>query len=297
MMDFTSQFWSYFILVVTVLSLIFVIVLAFVNRHRVSGAPETTGHIWDEDLTEYDNPLPGWWLYLLYLTVIFSIVYLILYPGMLPNGGILNWSQIERYEKEIASANESYAAVMDRYAQSSPSELATDAQAMKTAARLFSQNCALCHGSDARGAPGIPNLRDEDWIYGDSPEVILATILDGRNGIMPGWEAVLGGPEAVEDVTNYVLQLSGDVVFVESAKRGEEKYKTVCIACHGPNGEGVPQLGGMNLTDRIWLHGDSFEEIADVIANGVLNQMPAHRDILGDAKSRLLAGYVISLSN
>ena len=89
-MDFTSQFWSYFILVVTALSLIFVIVLAFVNRHRVSGAPQTTGHIWDEDLTEYDNPLPGWWLYLLYLTVIFSVVYLILYPGMLPNGGVLN---------------------------------------------------------------------------------------------------------------------------------------------------------------------------------------------------------------
>ncbi len=296
-MDFTSQFWIYLILIGTVLSLLFVVVLAYRNRHTTSTANETTGHVWDEDLTEYDNPLPAWWLYLLYLTVIFGAVYLVLYPGMLPNGGFLNWTQVGQYEAEITEANQAYAETMEAYAQSTPSELAKNPQAMKTAARLFSQNCALCHGSDARGAPGIPNLRDDDWIYDASPDAILTTILDGRFGVMPGWEAALGGREASEDVANYVLQLGGEVVNVDSAKRGEAKYKTICAACHGIDGTGNPSLGGMNLTDRIWVHGGSFEQIVDVIANGVTNQMPPHRDILGETKAKLLTGYVLSISN
>lgn len=296
-MDFTSQFWSYLILLVTVLSLVYVIVLAFRNRKTTSGINETTGHVWDEDLTEYDNPLPAWWLYLLYLTVIFSAVYLVLYPGMLPNGGILNWTQTGQYEAEVAAANEAFAETMTAYQQATPEELAKDVQAMKTAARLFSQNCALCHGVDARGAPGIPNLRDEDWIYGNTPEIILKTILEGRTGIMPPWGEVLGGREASEDVANYVLQFTGEVVNAESAKRGEAKYKTVCIACHGADGKGNQLLGGMDLTDDVWVHGGSFEDIVNVIANGVTNHMPAHKDIIGETKSKLLTGYVLSLSN
>ncbi len=296
-MDFTSQFWVYLIFLVTVLSLVFVVVLAYKNRHTSSAANETTGHVWDEDLTEYDNPLPLWWLYLLYLTVIFSAVYLVLYPGILPNGGLLKWTQIGQYDAEIATANETYAATLAAYGQSSPTELAKNAQAMKTAARLFSQNCALCHGADARGAPGIPNLRDDDWIYGNTEESILTTILDGRTGVMPGWGQVLGGREASEDVANYVLHLSGEVVNTESVNRGKEKYKTVCIACHGVDGKGNQLLGGMNLTDRVWVHGGEFEQIVDVIENGVTNQMPAHRDIVGETKAKLLAGYVISFSN
>ncbi len=296
-MDFTSQFWVYLILIVTVLSLVYVVALAFCNRHTSSAANETTGHVWDEDLTEFDNPLPKWWLYLLYGTVIFSIVYLILYPGVLPDGGFLTWSQVGQYENEVYLAEETHAETMETYRQSAPGELAKNPDAMKTAARLFLQNCALCHGADARGAPGIPNLRDDDWIYDNSPEAILKTILEGRTGIMPGWEAVLGGREATEDVANYVLHLSGEVINAESVKRGEEKYRQVCAACHGLDGTGNRLLGGMNLTDRTWVHGGSFEEIVDVIANGVINQMPAHRDILGEAKSNLLAGYVISFSD
>ena len=296
-MDFTSQFWIYFILLLTVVSLLFVVYLAFSNRHTSAGINETTGHVWDEDLTEYDNPLPLWWLYLLYITVVFSAVYLILYPGMLPNGVLLNWTQISQYEAELSAASESYAPTFDSYGQLTPVELSKNPEAMKTAARLFSQNCALCHGADARGAPGIPNLRDDDWIYSNSPAQILHTILEGRTGVMPGWEQVLGGREATEDVANYVLSLSGEVVNAQSAKRGGAQYKLICAACHGLNGEGNPMLGGMNLTDRIWLHGSTFEEIVDVIGNGVTNQMPAHKDILGETKSKLLAGYVISFSN
>ncbi len=296
-MDFTSQFWVFFILILTVLSLLFVVVLAYRNIHTTFGANQTTGHVWDEDLTEYDNPLPMWWLYLLYLTIAFGVVYLILYPGMLPNGGLLKWTQIEQYEAEVSAADLAYAETMQAYAQATPTELQNDVQAMKTAARLFLQNCALCHGADARGAPGIPNLRDDDWIYGGSPETILATILDGRTGVMPGWETVLGGREATEDVANYVLQLSGEVVHAESAKRGKEKFQTVCAACHGADGRGNQMLGGMNLTDRIWLHGSSFAQIVDVIAHGVTNQMPPHKDTLGETKAKLLAGYVLSFSD
>ena len=296
-MDFVSQFWGYFILIGTIVSLLFVVVLALSNTKTTSALNETTGHVWDEDLTEYDNPLPAWWLYLLYLTVVFSVVYLVLYPGMLPGGGVLNWTQIGQYDSEVSAAQEAYAETMNAYSQASVLELADNPQAMKTAARLFTQNCALCHGTDARGAPGIPNLRDDDWIFGDNPETILKTILDGRTGIMPGWGPVLGGQEGVEDVANYVLQLSGEVVNVDSARRGQEKYKTICIACHGIDGSGNQQLGGMNLTDQVWVHGGSFEQIANIIGNGVTNQMPAHKHILGETKSKLLAGYVVSLSN
>ncbi len=295
-MDFTNQIWSYLILVVTVLSLIFVFVLALANRKTTRKANETTGHVWDEDLMEYDNPLPAWWLYLLYLTVIFSIIYLILYPGMLPSGGVLGWTQIGQYETEVSSANESYSQTMQSYAESTLSELSNNTAAMKTASRLFSQNCALCHGADARGAPGIPNLRDEDWIYENTPEAILKTVLEGRVGIMPGWEQVLGGPDGTADVTNYVLQLSGEVVNTDSAKRGKKKFDAICIACHGADGKGNKLLGGMNLTDQIWVHGGSFEQIADVIANGVTNEMPAHKDIVGETRAKLLAAYVLSFS-
>lgn len=295
MIDFTSQFWAYFILIVTVLSLVYVFVLAIFNRKTSS--QETTGHVWDEDLTEYDNPLPAWWLYLLYLTIFFAIGYLILYPGMLPNGGVLNWTQVGQYNDELAAASDAYSQTMNAYAQTPLEDLSKDTQAMKTASRLFSQNCALCHGVDARGAPGIPNLADEDWIYDNDPESILKTVLEGRTGIMPGWREALGGQDATEDVANYVLQLSGEVVNTESAKRGQLKYKTICIACHGADGSGNRQLGGMNLTDQIWVHGSSFEQVAEVIGSGVTGVMPAHKDILGETKSRLLAAYVISLSN
>ena len=297
MADFTSSFWSIFIAVVTLVSLAGVLWLSFANRSTTSAPNETTGRVWDEDLTEFDNPLPTWWLYLLYLTVAFGLVYLILYPGLGSFQGALNWSQIGQYETEIAAAEEKYGAALENYGKADVTELAKDAAAIKTASRLFAQNCAVCHGSDARGAPGIPNLRDDDWIWGNDPQTILTTILNGRTGVMPGWEAVLGGREATVDVAHYVLQLSGQSADTERAARGEQKFKMICIACHGMDGSGSPMLGGMNLTDNVWVHGSTVEEISDIIGNGVQNQMPAHIDLLGEVKSKLLAAYVISLSN
>ncbi len=296
-MEFDNQFWVYFICVIVIASLIYVIALAVGNRKTSSPAGETTGHVWDEDLTEYDNPLPRWWLYLLFLTVIFSVGYLLLYPGMLPNGGFLKWTQQNQHARETANAQARYSQMFSHYEGVNPSTLAKDTGAMRTASRLFAHNCAACHGTDARGAPGIPNLRDDDWIYGSESETILKTILDGRIGVMPGWEAVLGGPEGTLDTAHYVLQLSGRSADAERAAQGEQKFKTVCVACHNMDGTGNPQLGGVNLTDDIWLHGSSLEEIVNIIGQGVNNQMPAHRDTLGETKSRLLAGYVISLSD
>ncbi len=296
-MDFTHQFWIYFIGVVTIVGFVSVIALAHFNRKTSSAVGETTGHVWDEDLMEYDNPLPVWWLYLLYLTVAFSVGYLLLYPGVLPNGGLLKWTQIKQYEAEVAATASVYASQLDSYANLTPVELSKNEPAMKTASRLFSQSCAVCHGSDARGAPSIPNLRDDDWIYGSDPQTILTTILDGRKGFMPGWEIVLGGPESTLDVSHYVLELSGQNADAERAARGKPKFKMICIACHGADGSGIPMLGGMNLTDNVWVHGNSLEEIRNIVANGVTNEMPAHKDLLGETKSKLLAGYVISLSN
>ena len=296
-MEFENQFWVYFICVIVIASIIYVIALAVGNRKTSSPAGETTGHVWDEDLTEYDNPLPRWWLYLLFSTVIFSIGYLLLYPGMLPNGGFLKWTQQNQYAREAANAQARDSEMFSFYEGVNPLTLSKHAAAMRTASRLFALNCAACHGTDARGAPGIPSLRDDDWIYGSEPETILKTVLDGRIGVMPGLEAVLGGPEGTLDTAHYVLQLSGRSSDAERAARGEQKFKTVCIACHNMDGTGNPQLGGVNLTDDIWLHGSSLEEIVNIIGKGVNNQMPAHRDTLGETKSRLLAGYVISLGD
>lgn len=294
--DFTSSFWSIFIAVVTIASLIGTGWLALANMAKSTSAGETTGHVWDEDLIEYDNPLPRWWLYMFFITLAFGTVYVVLYPGLGSFQGAFNWSQISQYEQEMADSQERYGDLFDRYAQADVKELAKDEVAMKSAGRLFSQTCALCHGSDARGAPGIPNLVDNDWIYGDAPGKILATIQNGRTGIMPGWEPVLGGPEGVRDVVEYVLTLSGQSGDSERVARGEAQYRTVCVACHNLDGSGNQALGGMNLTDDIWVHGNSVEQLTKVIGQGVQNQMPAHLELLGEAKTRLLAAYVVKLS-
>ncbi len=301
MADFDSQFWSFFVGIVTLASILGVVLLVVCNLTRAkvddTDSPQTTGHVWDEDLLEYDNPLPRWWLYLFYITLVFGTVYLLLYPGLGSFQGLLNWNQIGQYEAEVAKAEKKFGSTFEQYLQADIVELAKNEAAMKSASRVFSQSCAVCHGSDARGAPGIPNLRDDDWIYGNEPETILTTIQKGRVGIMPGWEAALGGSEGVRNVAEYVLKLGNLQADEARAQKGETQFKTICAACHGVDGKGNPALGGMNLTDDVWVHGNSIEKLSEIIGKGIQNQMPAHLDILGEGKTKLVAAYVISLSN
>jgi cytochrome c oxidase cbb3-type subunit 3 len=257
---------------------------------------ESMGHVWDEDLEELNNPLPDWWLKLFYITLAFGLIYLVLYPGLGSFPGLLGWTSHGQYEREMDVADATYGPLFTRYRAMSIPAVAADPEARKMGERLFVNYCSVCHGSDARGARGFPNLRDNDWLYGGSPEQIEQSILNGRNGVMPAWKDALGGDQGVADVVQYVLSLSGRNVDEAAAARGKAKFQTFCVACHGPDGKGNQALGAPNLTDNIWLYGGSEKAVTETIANGRSGKMPAQKDTLGEDKVHLLAAYVYSLS-
>jgi len=297
MADFVSNFWHWFIVIPTVIGILALFPLVILNRGEGTGdKPETMGHVWDEDLEEYNNPLPRWWLNLFYITIIFGVAYLVLYPGLGKFEGILGWTSKGEYQSEIAAAEKEFGPIFKKYASDDIAALAKNPEAIKTGERLFVNYCATCHGADARGALGYPNLRDQDWLYGGKPEQIKTSILNGRNGMMPGWQAALG-EEGVKNTTEFVLSLSKTDVDLESARAGRKHFNTMCLACHGPDGRGNQALGGPNLTDEVWLYGGSRKEIVRSISAGRQGKMPPHRDFLGEDKVHVLTAYIYGLSN
>ena len=297
MSDFTDGFWSLYVAGLTIVSIVACALLLTgqSRKHAPGKTVETTGHEWDGDLAEYNNPLPRWWMGLFWITIVFSVAYLALYPGLGTYQGIFHWSSEGQYKDEQAGADKEYGPIFARLSAMPIEAIAKDLQGRAIGERLFLTYCSQCHGSDARGGKGFPNLTDADWLYGGDPDTILATILDGRKGKMPALGAAIGGPEAVTDVTNYVLSLSGAAHDAKRAEAGKAKF-AVCAACHGPEGKGNPQIGAPNLTDSIWLYGGSLRTITETITNGRESAMPAHREFLGEDKVRVLAGYVYSLS-
>ena len=298
MSDFTSEFWSWYIIAIAGGGIVWLIYLLVAtgktDAEEDQGVP--TGHVWDEDLEELNNPLPRWWLVMFYLTIVFAVVYLILYPGMGTFKGVLGWTQIDEYEQEVAAADAEFGPLFAQFEKTPIPELAANEAAMHAGERLYVTYCAVCHGSDARGAPGFPNLRDNDWLYGGEPENIEATILHGRNGVMPAWEGPLGGEEGVNQVATYVMSLAGRNVDTDLAAAGKAKFDLFCVGCHMPEGTGNPLLGAPNLTNNVWLYGGSPRSIKQSIAKGRNGIMPAHNEFLGKAKSHILAAYVYSLS-
>ena len=297
MSDFVSSGWSWFVAIVTVVSLLACLALLIVaSRRKVMASDNTTGHVWDGDLREMNNPLPRWWMWLFVITVAFAAVYLVLYPGLGAKTGTLNWTSSGQYRAEQERAAAQLAPMFARFDKLSLEALAKDPQAHAIGASLFANNCATCHGSDARGAVGFPNLTDNDWLWGGTPEDIVATITEGRDSTMPPMAAAVGTPEDVRNVANYVLSLSGSPHDNIAAQLGKSKF-IACAACHGPDGKGNTALGAPNLTDRIWLHGWGEEAIAQTIMSGRHNIMPAQKARLGEAQIRVLAAYVWSLSH
>jgi cytochrome c oxidase cbb3-type subunit 3 len=297
MSDFTSEFWSWFIIAIAGGGILWLFYLLRGTNKAETEEGVPTGHVWDENLEELNNPLPRWWLYMFYFTMFFAIGYLILYPGMGSFKGVLGWTEIGEYEAEVAEADAEFGPLFAQFEQTPIAELAANADAMKAGERLFVNYCAVCHGSDARGAPGFPNLRDNDWLHGGSPEKIEESIVSGRNSAsMISWEAALGGQEGVDQVAEYVMGLSGRDVNQTLAAAGETKF-ALCAGCHMPDGTGNQALGAPNLTDNIWLYGGSPRTIKESIAKGRQGIMPAHSGFLGSAKSHILAAYVYSLSN
>lgn len=297
MTETLSAFWHWFIIIPVVLGLIGCWWLVWAtSRGSREETTETVGHVWDEDLEELNNPLPRWWLNLFYITLIAAAIYLLLYPGLGNFAGLLGWTQIGKYERELADADERYGPLFRKFANTQIDTLAGDPNAMASGARLFSTYCTTCHGSDARGATGFPNLTDQAWLYGGSPEQIKTSIVQGRAGVMPGWEAALGA-QGIKEVVNYIQLLNQQEHDQELARKGQVNYGNFCIGCHGADATGNPALGAPDLTDRAWLYGDSTEALTKTIALGRTGLMPAHGEFLGDDKAHLLAAYVWSLSN
>ena len=299
MSDFVSDFWSIWITVIVVVGILGVGALLFSQSKTTLKKGEqvqTMGHVWDGDLEEYNNPLPRWWMGMFYLTIFFGIGYLALYPGLGKWAGLRGWTSVGQYKEERSQAEAKYQPLYDKYLKQDVKAVAADKEAQEMGKRLFQTYCIQCHGSDARGAKGFPNLTDNDWLYGGSPEQILQTLNAGHQGQMPAFGAAFG-EEKVKDVANYVMSLSGKKHDAERAGRGKETFSTVCAACHGPDGKGNQGIGAPNLTDNIWLYGGTEKTIIETVTNGRANQMPAWKDFLGDGKVHLLTAYVWGLSN
>jgi len=295
-----STFWSYFIIILVVVSLIgYMLLLRWtMNMHtdeeNEDEDDKSTGHVWDVDLKENNNPLPKWWLNTFYLSVVFSVIYLILYPGMGNFAGILGWTQYGQYEAEVTASNEKFSATYAAFADQMPEQLLENPAALEIGRNTFMNFCAQCHGSDARGAKGFPNLTDNAWLYGGDAAAIETTIRNGRIGNMPALGAVAGA-EGTELIIDWLLEEIPAGSEQEAAARN--KFLTAsCAGCHGPEGTGNPMLGAPNLRDGIWLHGGDREDLRETINNGRVNQMPAQLDLIGEDRVKLVTAYVLSLS-
>lgn len=294
MADFISGFWNMYVMGLVALSLLFcVFVLASNMTKRTEGPAQLHGHVWDETLAEYNNPLPRWWMYLFWITIIFAVVYLSIYPGF---GNHNDGRGAHRqYDAEMKAAEEKYGPIFAKYRGMDLNAVAADPEANAMGQRLFLTYCAQCHGSAAQGAKGFPNLTDDEWQWGGDPETIKTTIMEGRFAVMTPFGPILGA-ESVKDVANYVRSLSGLVHDSVRAQRGQETFSQQCVACHGADATGNQMMGAPNLTNKAWLYGSSEATIIETVTHGRQNQMPSFKEFLGEDKVHLLAAYVVSLT-
>jgi len=290
--------WSIWIIVIVIIHLIGYSILLFstskmkTEKHKKG---DTTGHEWD-GIEEYNNPLPRWWLYLFIITIVFAVVYLILYPGMGNYAGTLKWTQ----EKEWSKENEIVRAKRDdlfrTFIEKPIPEMIKDPKAMAIGERLFANQCSTCHGSDAQGSVGFPNLVDKDWLYGSDPDTIIQSITAGRNGVMPAWAAALGD-DGIKQVAAYIRNFNEANQNENLVVEGQKKFAMFCVACHGVDGKGNQVIGAPNLTDNIWLHSFGSVKLEKIIMQGISGKMPAHGELLDANSIKVLAAYVYSLSN
>jgi len=293
-----NSFWNWFVIIISIVS----ILGCWWLLHWTKGVSDrsedevgSTGHVWDEDLKELNTPLPRWWLHLFNITIVFALIYLVLFPGLGNFAGMLGWTQEKQYMQEMTAAETAQQAIYARYGDMEPAALMADPEAMATAGRLFRQNCAMCHGSDGRGAKGFPNLADNDWQWGGSHEQIMMTLQNGRVAAMPPMAAALGD-DGVKEVVAYVRSLSGLDADSRLAEAGKARFQTICMACHGMDGKGNQALGAPNLTDDTWLYGSDAATIEHGVRNGRAGQMPAFGNSLSEERRKLLAAYVQGLS-
>lgn len=294
-----TAFWHW---VVAAGTIAFIIWCVWLVRWSSKQAPsnlkdaDKVGHRWDGDLEEWNNPAPKWWLYLYFITIIWAVAYMIVYPGLGSFGGTMGWSQAGQYEAEMQAATERYEPIYTRYAGMEFAALMQDADALKLGRSLFSSYCTTCHGSDARGASGFPNLTDDDWLWGSDEAAIATAIRSGRNSVMPVLAPALGGEQGINNMVSYVQSLSGAAPADSNAMSAQPLFVALCSACHMADGSGNQALGGPDLTDDIWLYGGTADAIRTTIVAGRNGVMPAHGELLGESRIKILAAYVASLS-
>lgn len=290
-----ASFWSLWIIILTSATIIGMTWLLLGNRKAKEPTTEkTTGHSYD-GIEELDNPLPAWWFYMFIITIVWGIGYLIIYPGMGNFPGLLNWTQEKQHSAQVSAAEERYRGMRDRYLALPVEEIASDPAVRKMGMRMFGNNCAQCHGADAKGSYGFPNLTDNDWIYGGSADAIKASITNGRQAAMPAWGSILGD-SGVEEATAYVLSLNGQQQDPAKVALGETHFATYCAACHAADGSGNEALGAPDLTNGIWLYGGTPAQVSHSIRAGRNGVMPAHAELIGEDKIHILAAYVYGLN-
>lgn len=289
-----SVAWNWFVIIGTLGSILFFYLVLHLNRRSNQRPGETTGHNYD-GIEEYDNPLPGWWYWLFVLTIVYGLGYLIWYPGLGNFEGTASWTSIGQLEVQQRQSDEKYEPLFARFGEMPVEELYLDQTAVKMGQRLFANNCAVCHGSIAAGGFGFPNLTDEVWTWGGNPADIKQTILGGRKAAMPAWGTIID-EQGITDVTSYVLSLSAREADEDSIARGKTIFQQFCVACHGPEGTGMAVLGAPDLTNGVWLYGNSRSRIEFTIKNGRQGEMPAFREKLGESKVHIVAGYIYGLS-
>ncbi len=294
-----TAFWHW---VVAIGTIAFVVWCVWLIRWSSQQGPQDVadedhvGHRWDGDLQELNNPAPKWWLYLYFITIAWAIGYMIVYPGLGSFGGTMGWTADGQYEAEMQAASERYEPIYTRFAAMEFDALAADPDALKLGASLFASYCTTCHGSDARGATGYPNLTDSDWLWGGDEKAITTTLKFGRNAVMPVLAPALGGDVGIDNMTQYVLSLSGAAEADSAAMSAQPMFVALCSACHGADGTGNHIFGAPNLTDDIWLYGSSPAAVRSSIVEGRNGVMPAHGELLGENRTKILAAYIASLS-
>ena len=290
-----TSFWSNWIIILTTITIVGITWILLANRKgSARTGEETTGHVYD-GIEELDNPLPAWWFYMFMITIVWGIGYLVFYPGMGNYSGLLGWTAVDQHDRSVAQADEKFREMRDKYLALPIAEIATDPKVIKMGQRMFANNCAQCHGADAKGRYGFPNLTNNDWIYSGTAEGIKTTIHDGRRAVMPAWGDILGD-QGVNETTAYILSLSGRKGNSAEISAGEKHFKTYCAACHQADGTGNPLMGAPNLANGIWLYGGKSEQISQTIRSGRNGVMPAHKDTLSEDKIHILTAYVYSLN-
>lgn len=293
-----SAGWSAFVIALVVLNVVGCVWLIWWTARRRPGDPGATdtSHVWDENITEYNKPMPRWWINLFYITIVFTIGYLAWYPGFGAFAGTSRWTSAGEHDADKRAEDRKLAATFAPYAGKPIDQIAKDPKALHLGKAVFANNCATCHGSTAQGAIGYPNLTDDIWHWGGAPDQILETVLNGRQAAMPAWESALGGKQGVTAVAVYLQSMRGEKVDTSLANIGKNKYETICVSCHGVDGKGMQALGAPDLTDDYWLYGDDLAALEQSIGQGRNGQMPAHAPIVGETRARLAAAYVWSLS-